>query len=410
MKSLFAAVVVLTSTLSLSLAAQADQQKNITYDKPIVITKGGTYRGNWQSLDPDVAAVTVRTSEPVVIEYSNIQSRGNLIDSRYVRANLTVRHTRGIGLNPARPLSENRHPGRFLHLEEFESARIENNYMEGTSGIYFRSFLGNAKLGQTITVVRNQVRNIDGRKSVGADQFSAEKYYLVQFVQFNNIRRVADAEIAWNEIINEPGKSRVEEVINLFGSSGTPESPIRIHDNYIQGAFAAQPQNGTYSGGGIMLGDGGSSSMEGAGGYVMAYRNQVVGTSNQGIVVAAGNNIKVFENRVISSGLLPDGRPIASQNVGMYVWDAYGDKKHKTFFNIAVYDNVIGWSTPLKGSNAQNPVWFPDCTPGQCANNTILPGPVTLQTERDEKVLWQRKLQNNRVEIGPQEKAAAQKR
>src|SRR5687767_9686775 len=33
----------------------------VVYSGPLVITRGGTYRGNWESLDPDVPAVTVRT-------------------------------------------------------------------------------------------------------------------------------------------------------------------------------------------------------------------------------------------------------------------------------------------------------------------------------------------------------------
>jgi hypothetical protein len=44
---------------------------------PIVITRGGTYRGNWESTDPATYAVRVTTSEPVLIEKSRIRSSGN---------------------------------------------------------------------------------------------------------------------------------------------------------------------------------------------------------------------------------------------------------------------------------------------------------------------------------------------
>ncbi|MBB5365514.1 NPCBM/NEW2 domain-containing protein, partial [Deinococcus humi] len=71
---------------------------NVKYSGPLVITKGGTYRGNWQSLDPKVPAVYVKTSEPVIIEGSNLRGRGELIRGWFM--NLTVRNSNGYGMNP----------------------------------------------------------------------------------------------------------------------------------------------------------------------------------------------------------------------------------------------------------------------------------------------------------------------
>lgn len=320
----------------------------ITYDGPIKIRKGGTYRGNWRSLDPKTPAIDIATREPVIIEYSNVQGRGTLIHSAYDRANITIRNTRGVALNPGRPVGEKRSPGRFLLAEEFESAVIENNEMIGTSGMYFRKFLGDPSRGQTIKILRNRARNIDGRYSDGENRFSSTKFHLVQFVQFNDIRDVPDIEIAWNEVINEPGKSRVEENINMYGARGTAQSPISIHDNYIQGAYAVRPTTDKkYAGGGLMLGDGSSSTAEGAVGFIRAFHNQVVSTSNQGIAIAAGHDVEAYENRVISSGYLPGGKTIAAQNVGIYVWDVHRNKRHNTFYNNVVRDNLVGWAKPL---------------------------------------------------------------
>lgn len=404
--------LLVTAVLGASAQKASDQ---LTYDGPIVIRKGGTYRGNWQSLDPKKPAVEVATREPVIIEYSNIRSRGTLIRSAYVRANLTVRHTRGVGLNPGVPASEKRHPGRFLLIDEFESAVIENNELIGTSGMHFRKYLGDPAKGQTVKILRNRARNIDGRFSDGEDRFSDTGFQIVQFVQFNAVQDIAGAEIAWNEIINEPGKSRVEENINMYGARGTAKSPISIHNNYIQGAYPAQPTSDKYSGGGLMLGDGGSKDKEGAVAYIRAFRNQIIGTSNQGIAIAAGYNVQAFENRVISSGLLPDGRPIPSQNVGVYVWDMHGDKKHGTFYNNVIRDNLVGWARPLISKTAQHPTWFPDCAENDkgkslCTGNRIFKGPITLQTERQEFLRWQNKVRDARIVLGPQEAAVAQGR
>lgn len=297
----------------MQLGAPQIKALQIKYAAPIVTTRGGVYRGNWQSLDPRTPAVTIQTSQPVTIEDSNIQSRGTLIHSAFQRARVTVRRTRGVALNPGRALSNFAYPGRFLLLEEFSSAVVENNEMTGTSGMYFRQYLGNPAKGETIRISRNRALNIDGRYSTGPDTFSQDQARLVQFIQFNNVRRLSGGEIAWNEVVNQPGKSRPEEVINIYMSSGTAASPILIHDNYLQGAYPARATTDPYSGGGMNLSDGsGSPTLAQANGYVRAYHNVVVGTSNQGVAVSGGHDIQVFENRIMSSGYLPDGRTIAS--------------------------------------------------------------------------------------------------
>ena len=61
-------------------------------------------------------------------------------------------------------------------------------------------------------------------------------------------------DIGWNEVINTPGASDVEDVISLYKSGGTSAQPARIHNNFIWGAFPNPIGNG-YSGGGIMVGD-----------------------------------------------------------------------------------------------------------------------------------------------------------
>jgi hypothetical protein len=66
----------------------------------LIITKGGTYSGTWQSNDSRVPAVQVNTSEPVVIQNSTIKSAGHLIYSSSRNCNLTVKNTSGYGLTP----------------------------------------------------------------------------------------------------------------------------------------------------------------------------------------------------------------------------------------------------------------------------------------------------------------------
>ena len=77
--AMIAALFALASTPVPAWAAGTEADA-IVYGDPIVIVKGGTYRGNWQSLDPDVPAVRVRTSEAVIIENSTIRSCAACID------------------------------------------------------------------------------------------------------------------------------------------------------------------------------------------------------------------------------------------------------------------------------------------------------------------------------------------
>ena len=139
--------------------------------------------------------------------------------------------------------------------ESFDSVVIENNDIEGTGGIYLLDYAGNPTSETTVRIVRNRAHNIDGRRSDGADGFLSD-VDLVQFVQLDKVRHVPHIEIAWNQVIDDPGRSRVEDVINIYLSSGTRASPIQIHDNYICGAYPANPTARDYSGGGIMLADG----------------------------------------------------------------------------------------------------------------------------------------------------------
>src|SRR6185295_9902382 len=120
---------------------------------------------------------------------------------------------------------------------------------------------------------------------------------------------------------------------------GTETSPILIHDNYIQGAYPADPANDdTFTGGGIMLSDGFTGSSSTITGNVSAFNNIIISTANYGIAISSGHNNTAYNNTVISSGLLPSGQKIASENVGIYVWNSGGDPN---WANNLEYGNTI---------------------------------------------------------------------
>ena len=392
-------------------------ERPIDYSGPIVITHGGTYSGNWQSLDPNTPAVTIRTAEPVVIANSRISSRSSLIKTRIAHAKLTVRDTSGYGLNPD---VRGRAPGRFLDAEGFDNIDLENNYLEGTSGIY----LLDANVGSgTVRVIANRALNIDGRKSDGqggfldfntrtrlSDGTTEDGFKCVQFLALDKVRHVPGMEMAWNQVINEPGRSRVEDNINIYLSSGTADSPLRIHDNYIQGAYTIKPWQGSYSdgaysydwgysGGGILLGDGKTTDPAKASSFVQAYDNQVVSTTNYGIAIDAGHDNRFSNNRIVSCGLLADGRAIAGQNVGAGIWDGYKTGP-LVFYDNSGDGNLSGWVRGTRRTG-RNGWWVPNAT--SWTNNVHMAGPITRATEVAEFDRWKGKLAAAGVTVGPRQ-------
>jgi len=377
-----------------------DNSSDIKYSGPIVITKGGTYSGNWESKDPGTPAVLLQTSDPVIIENSNIRGRGSLVKGFGNR--ITLRNVNGYGLNPN---VAGARVGWFLAAEEFFDIKIENCYGENTGGIYLRSYKGDSSKKESVFISKNKFKNINGLPSSGKDTYRLDlPDSIAHMIQFNDVNRIANAEISWNEVINEPEKSQVEENINMYMSSGTLDSPILIHDNYIQGAYSSQPElREKYSGGGIILGDGAKYYPSNIG-YTRVYDNQIVSTTNQGIAIAGGVENHVYNNRIISSGKLPDGSRIPAQNTGVYLWNSSKDSSNarKNFSNNSITKNYIAWNkVTIDGISVGSPWWFPDCgQENNICDNNISDENVNLNTEKNEYLRWVDKLKSSKIKIG----------
>jgi hypothetical protein len=346
----------------------------------LVITAGGTYTGNYQG-DASHPAVTVNTTQPVTLYNCNLSGPGALIfgPNTIGHKNITVIGCAGYGLNPNNP---GQPKGRFLTSDYNDNIDVEHCYMDGTGGIYLGGgYQGNGTAANTITIRYNVAHNIDSRPSDGHGGYqtgstsrgASDNNTFYQFVQLNHQGSVPNVEIAWNQVINDPGNSRVEDNINVGGGSGgTSSSPLLIHDNYIQGAYPSLPASQSFSGGGILLSDGATTN---SGFFVQAYNNQVVSTTNYGISIdgnTGGHDCVLYNNRIVSSGLLPNNQPIYAMNVGTYVTDSVDGKNYLGYNNLASIPNgsggwignLIGWVQPggtqrNGGTGAvQNPAFF----------------------------------------------------
>ncbi len=272
----------------------------VDWSGPIVITQGGAYSGNWQSTDAGNPAVTVATTAPVIIENSHIRSVGSLIKTSVVGSNLTIRNSLGVAVHAAAKGQPN---GIFLETASPARLDVENNYIENAQGgVIVHGYAGNRDGEQTIVIRANRARNLNGMLSDGNGGYlpaEGSNRSPARFIQFDSVQSVPGIDVGWNEVINYPGRSLVEDNIDVYRSSGTPNRPLEIHDTYIQGAYPYKPTQDAYTGGGIKTDAKADDSAQEVPAFNMIHDNQVVGTVSYGIQFAAGHDNAAANNRVI---------------------------------------------------------------------------------------------------------------
>jgi hypothetical protein len=236
-----------------------------------------------------------RLIEGVVIEELTVSNEAGDCVSVIHGRNVTVRSST-IG-----PCS-----GEALYLSEVAGADVSGNTVTGTGvGVLVH-------LSDSIAVDDNTFEN-PGRN----------------FVQFDKVNGPGSS-ISMNRGQSDLGASDVEDMISLFESNGTPESPIRVVGNQLRDGGPSQ------SGSGILLGDGGGS-------YQIADDNRLVNTGQVGIGVASGTEITVSNNKVYS-----EAQPWS--NVGIYVWNQYPTECS----TINVSGNQVNWTSAAGRENH----WF----------------------------------------------------
>jgi fibronectin type 3 domain-containing protein len=393
---------------------------DIQWSGPIVITSGGTYSGNWESTNPNVNAVTVNTKDPVIIENSRVRGVANLISAGTAAGDLTVRNTVGLALNPNVAGLPN---GLFVDASSPSRLVVENCYIENTRyGVRVSGYEGNRDGNQTIIIRYNRGRNMTGLDSDGhggyaiitstTSQGSNSYRKFSHFIQLKMIQAVPGIDIGWNEVIDEPFKSNIDDVINIYQTSGTPTSILAVHDSYIQGAYPYNPTIDHFSGGGITTDGTANDTPATASAYASFHDNQVVSTDNYGIGFASGHNLEAFNNRIISSGLLANGAQITLQNMGLAEVDAYGTNvANGSQYGNSMHDNTIGWmcwrstcasnGLPEALTGYRREMYFPLNSNEYSRNFIMQENPITLAMEEGEYQTWLKKIQTNAITIGP---------
>jgi hypothetical protein len=386
-----------TATISSSIG-------NIEWSGPLTITKGGTYSGNWRSINPQTAAVTIATAAPVVIQNSYMSSPADLIEDPVYGSNLTVKNVIGIGVNPNVPGQAN---GLFVDAQNPVLLDVEHCYFENVRfGVYVRGYSGNRNGAETVIILNNRGRNILGLESNGNNGYlpGETNWQWAHAFQLGNMASVPGIQIAWNEIVNYPYQSLVNENINMFDSGGTASSPALIHDNYIQGAYPYNPPVDSYNGGGFTTDGSGSDTVQTASAFNSIYNNQFVGTVNIGLEIGAGHDNVAYNNKVVSSGLLANGTEIPAQNVGISVYDGYGNINNGSMYNNNMYGNTVGWmcwASRCAWDGYRNDKYFPLNSSYYDTNPSISANPITLEAEDSEYPAWLAKISANGMVVGP---------
>lgn len=308
----------------------------------IRITTGGTYTGNWSSTDPRFPAVTILTDEPVVLRNSTISSRGDLIVvyGGQEGANVTIDNVTGTALEPG-VAGQGR--GKFIDAQVMSRLSVTHCTMHGVSfGIYIVS-----SILESLNLRDNIADNLEDRKSDGNGGFLVDQRVLGHFIQFNGVAMPNGGEVAWNQMINSDGVASVEDIISFYQSHGASDKAVLVHDNYLQGGFATG-QTTPYTGGGMQM-DGGSNDPATATGFVHIENNTVVHLAGFGIAIAAGHDISVIGNRIVSCGKDSSGNWIAMPGETALVMMNYYQTDQ--YFNNYMANNSGGLVTPDTDGN-----------------------------------------------------------
>jgi hypothetical protein len=347
----------------------------------------------------------VATTDPVTIENSHIRSTNVLITSSVAGSQLTVRNTVGVALNAAVKGQPN---GKFIEITSPARLDVENNYIENAQGgVIVHGYAGNREGEQTIVIRANRARNLNGMLSDGHGGYlpgGNSNYIQAHFIQFDSVHSVPGVDVGWNEVINYPGQSLVDDNIDLYRSSGTANQPLEIHDTYVQGAYPYKAED-AYSGGGIKIDGKAGDSTRDVSAFNSIHDNQVVGTTNYGIQFAAGHDNIAANNRVISSGLLADGSKLAAQQVGMADSDANGTgMANGSMYNNTMRDNLIGWAcwqASCAKEGGRRDEFFPAAPADYSSNSVVDAREITLDMENYEYQVWRNKIASGGVSVGP---------
>ncbi|HEY0793331.1 MAG TPA: hypothetical protein VGD78_19870 [Chthoniobacterales bacterium] len=367
-----------------------------------VITAGGRYTGVFSNDVAGQPTLRVTTTQPVVIAQATVSGVGALIDATGGQANLTVD---GCVLT-AKPGPYGTPKGTAI--EVYEPARLvvtHNRMVSPQCGVHVVNAPGGPPSQAVIQVLQNDIENIDGRRSDGhggylptMDAWGSDNCNFSHAVFLQFVRQDPNVVVSWNQIVNLPGQSAPGDCINVYGCSGTASAPVRIHNNYVQGIFPSNLMAVHSTGSGIVT-DNPTTDPTQTTQWVDIEGNQVVNFVQTGIALYAGLNCRANYNRLVSAGIdLQGGFYPYLWACGLEIYDSTPGSGFAS--TMTARGNVIGAMLPKYEIRCDTAV-SATVSPLQCTYTSLHDGYVTRGDEESERALWDQKVQEAGVQIGP---------
>jgi hypothetical protein len=300
-------------------------------------------------------------------------------------------------VNPATTTAE-ANLRRPILMQEFRGVKIEHCYFEGTAGVQLNLDGGIVGTGayEYIIFRYNRIKDVYGKMK--------ETRHKAQTLQINGKDGTARPtyDIGWNETINNEDNTDCEDNYSFYNVRGSELSRMKVHNNYIQGAFYNPARVSYYTGGGIIT-DSPDSDADHCTAYLDIEENQLVGVGNYCIGIAGGNNVNIRRNRGVVACEFADGTRYPFWTSGIWAKDYY--TVGATFANV-VENNVIGVEKNDGVRNDYNNHFSPDengnaIYAADFRNNTSISGDITKQMELTEWNIWVNKKTTNSIITGP---------
>lgn len=388
------------------------------------ISSGGTYSGlDLTQTSPSDACILINTTSPVIIEDSELTSKGDIFDAGVGGIDLTVRNC----------LMHNQHPGvsgsnngYILYAQNGPHRLLfENNFWEKSGGI---RVVGWATVtGSSRFVVRyNDIQNIQASTTDSTTTYSTTSRSLQhRFILLREAMHLPEVEVGWNRVRNWWGDSACEDVISMYGT-GTDfwdTLPYHVHHNLIQGGHGPVNSSGWSGGGCITDGNAGLTEFTTSHGIVQE-QNIVLDSMNYGFKISQGHHNKMINNVMIRDGIALGGFVYADETQWYTTGHTSGsglgvlNAKSETFYGChEATGNVMGWLDPDTASNLRNsntpgcdddPTTSTLCSdPSVCTGNTAL-AVADLSTEKQAAIDgWLADVETNNFTIGPIAEGAA---
>ena len=354
----------------------------VTWEGPITITSGQTITGRMFQSTTSGPAITVNTTQPVIIQNCQIRmmSAGERIIDAYnvvSGVDLTIRNCTITG-------RDDWSSPRWLTCQQWKNLLIQNNTIINTRGI---ELWPNQRAVPTTVITKNRHTNIKGT-TIGSTFGEVGNFIQLRVIwgspqhTFVN-NSPGEIFITWNEIINEYNRSNPEDLFSLFKTGR-----CRVRDNMCwhqskPAGWGASSQNG------ITIDPMGEPSTL----YDnIIERNQLV--EGYAIGMFGGNNNQILSNRIVSDGFwnVPGGgtTPMTVGYEGL--WVAPG------FVGNHAHGNIVGYI----GSQGRQDGRLIGCVEGEAEwnNNTHMPSPIDQSDKNAEWTHWQSKLAANGIVIG----------